>query len=467
MKNNTLSHVVKLKGSSLVSVMIFSFVVLVTISSLAYIFRYNLVSVKSLIRQETIDTVEQQYIQQIVDKGSIKIGKNSLGNYIFENTLKTRQALFSNKDVDSELYHGQPSAISSNIIHKLTYKDKLEVTKDIIYKALPERSMINYNSSIVPINVPYIDISRMDNSEKFYHLDKNSQVKDSEVGFVGFIKKEYDWFLISVNNQAEVIDLKSLDLARNYKIKIGWNLENGRWQMMMALYDKDHLYIFRTSLNNLVNNLNKAALDLETPIGISNSLSNIAAISWYYQRDNSEPSLVVLETRPGNNDNLSVVVENLSYDYLQNTYSTSIEDGINGFKETDSDNIYVIALDPSYMLSQSPLYIFVGRKMIVYDVDNSYKVKRRIMVLNEKVFNKPIVVKKDVYDYYILTYDDDHYLQYKYTKNTDVITSVKPVVYPDEKIQNIIVRYGLKFIVTKDHLYIDDFQNRQLNKISI
>jgi hypothetical protein len=66
-----------------------------------------------------------------------------------------------------------------------------------------------------------------------------------------------------------------------------------------------------------------------------------------------------------------------------------------------------------------------------------------------------------------LTYNDDRYFQYKYTKDTDVINITEPVIYPDEKIQNIIVRYGLKFIVTKNHLYINDFQNRELNKISI
>ncbi|MED7787661.1 hypothetical protein [Francisella sp. 19X1-34] len=461
------SSIKRLRGSSLVSVMIFGFVILVTVSSLTYIFRYNLLSVKSLILQDTVTTVEQQYMQQTVEKGSIKIGKKTLGNYNFENSLESSQPIYSNKDIDASLYHATPSAITSNILHKLTYKNNLDITKDIIYKSLPKHSMINYHSSIIPINVPYVDINRMSNSEKFYRLDKNFQIKDSQVGFTGFIKKESHWLLISVNNQAQVISLKNLDLSRNYKINIGWNLKKGHWQMMMAIYDKDHLYIFRTKLGDLVNNLDKAALDLSTPVEVLDPPSNIAAISWYFEKDNAEPSLAVLITRRDSDDSLAVIIEDLDYDPLQDIYSVSIKDSINGLGDIDSNNVYVVALDPSYTLAQSPLYIFAGKKMIVYNVSSRYKVKRQVVILSEEVFNQPLVVKKDAYDYYILTYNDDRYFQYKYTKNTDVIHVTKPVIYPDEKIQNIVVKYGLKFIVTKNHLYINDFQNRKLNKLSI
>ncbi|WP_150466779.1 hypothetical protein [Francisella sp. SYW-9] len=462
-----LIRVKKLRGSSLVSVMIFGFVVLVTVSSLAYIFRYNLLSIKSLILQENVTTVDQQYMQQVVKKGSIKIGDKTLGNYSFENKLENRQPIYSNKDIDASLYHAKPAAITSNIVHKLTYKNNLDITKDIIYKSLPKHSMINYHASIIPINVPYVDITRMSNSEKFYRLDKNFQIKDHRVGFTGFIKKESDWLLISVNNQAQVISLRNLDLSHNYKVNIGWNLKKGQWQMLMAIYDKDHLYIFRTKLSSLVNNLSKAALDLSIPVEIFDSPSNIAAISWYFEKDNSEPSLAVLITRRDSDDNLAVIIEDLKYDSLQNIYSTSVKDSISGLEDVGNSNIYAIALDPTYTLAQSPLYIFAGKKMIVYNTSSHYKVKRQTVILSNKVSNRPLVVKKDAYDYYILTYGEDRYFQYKYTKNTDVINVIEPVIYPDENIQNIIVRYGLKFIVTKNHVYINDFENRQLSKISI
>ncbi|WKL74307.1 hypothetical protein Q1H02_01300 [Francisella tularensis subsp. mediasiatica] len=51
MKNMKLKKSTKILGSSLVSVMIFSFVVLVTVSSLVYVVRFNLLGIKSLNQQ--------------------------------------------------------------------------------------------------------------------------------------------------------------------------------------------------------------------------------------------------------------------------------------------------------------------------------------------------------------------------------------------------------------------------------
>ncbi len=59
--------------------MIFAFVVLVTVSSLTYLVRYNLLSIKSLQSQEIASTVEQQYIQEISQKGVVAIGDTSFG----------------------------------------------------------------------------------------------------------------------------------------------------------------------------------------------------------------------------------------------------------------------------------------------------------------------------------------------------------------------------------------------------
>ena len=124
----------KVKGSSLVSAMIFGFVVLVTVSGIVYIVKYNQLSIKSLAAQEAIMTAEQQYIQGIKDKGVIKLGKNRFGNYDFENALQSRQPVFSNKNVDVSLYNAEPAAITSDIIHKLIFRKNLKITKDIIFQ---------------------------------------------------------------------------------------------------------------------------------------------------------------------------------------------------------------------------------------------------------------------------------------------------------------------------------------------
>ncbi|APC92198.1 hypothetical protein BBG19_1470 [Francisella sp. MA067296] len=458
----------KLSGSSLVSVMIFSFVILVVVSSLVYVVRFNLLGIKSLNQQEAVITAEQQYIQDIFAKGSIEFGKNNIGNYDFENILKSSLAVFSNKDVDVLLYNAEPAAISNNIIHSLFYKSNLKLTKDIIYKELPKHSMINYDSEFVPINVPYIDISRMNTSQQFYHLNQEQQISDNQSGFIGVIEKEYDWILVSLNDgKTQVISLSGLNIAGDYKIDIGWQLSKGHWQLLLAIYDSEHLYIFKTTLNELINNFDKAILDLSIPREVVDSPANIVALSWYYQHDNSQPSLVVLSKRNDSAGNTSVIVEDIEYENFNNTYRASVKDAINDLGTLDDANIYVEALDPNYTLAKSPLYVFAGDKLVVYNLANSNKTDRLIVPLNSIVEHKPVIVKKDLYDYYILIYSGDRYYQYKYTSNTNIISLANTVIYPRQTIENIIVKYGLKFIITNKNIYVDDFANKQLSEVAI
>ncbi|WP_043024511.1 hypothetical protein [Francisella tularensis] len=467
MKNMKLKKSTKILGSSLVSVMIFSFVVLVTVSSLVYVVRFNLLGIKSLNQQEAVITAEQQYIHNIFAKNSIKLGKNNIGDYDFDNVLKSSLAIFSNTNVDVSLYNAQPTAISNNIIHRLFYKGNLKLTKDIIYKDLPKHSMINYNSEFIPINIPYIDITRMNSSEQFYRLNQEQQISDNQHGFIGVIEKEYDWILISLNDgKTQVISLSGLNIAGDYKINIGWQLSQGRWQLLLAIYDNQHLYIFKTALNDLINNFDKAILDLSTPIDIIDPPKDIVTLSWYYQHDNSQPSLAVLTKRNDSAGNTSIIVEDIEYNSFNNTYKTSIKDAINGLGKLGDNNIYVEAVDPSYTLAKSPLYVFVGDKLIVYNLANSNKNDTLIVPLQNIVKHKPIIVKKDFYEYYILTYSGDRYYQYKYTSNTNIINLANTVIYPEQKIENIVVRYGLKFIITNKNIYIDDFTNKQLSEIA-
>ncbi|WP_052399203.1 hypothetical protein [Candidatus Francisella endociliophora] len=447
--------------------MIFGFVVLVTVSGLVYIVRYNLLSIKGLAGQEAIMTAEQQYIQSIVEKGSIRLGKNKLGNYDFENILQSRQPIFSNKNVDVSLYNAEPSAITSDIIHKLIFRKNLKITKDIIFKNLPKHSMINYYSEFVPINVPYIDINRMNDIEKYYHLNDKGNISDSKNGFIGYIEKEYSWLLVSVNNRARVISLRNLDISDNYEVKIGWHLVKGHWQMLMAIYDKHHLYIYRTQLNDLLNNFDKAILNLSTAVKTFDSSTNIVAVDWHYTKDNTEPNLAVLSTYYDEDDKASVRFMDFTYNKFKNTYDEVLKDTINGLGEINDSNVFIEALDPYYILAKSPLYVFAGDRMIVYNIAKDQRLKKEVINLNHVVENKPVIVKKDDYSYYVLVFANDRYYQYTYTKNTDVINVSEPVIYPDQKIQNIVIKYGLKFIVTKKHIYIDDFKNQQLAEVSI
>jgi len=455
-------------GSALIMAMIFGFVVLVCVSSLTYVARYDLLSAKSLVEGESSEQIEEQYISQVNSKNAIALGNRKIGYYDIDNTLVQSQPLFSHKNVAVALYGGDPTAISDEVSHSLSYKGEHKLTKNIILKHLPKHSMFDYNEAYVPINIPYIDTERMTEQQQNYHLNKTKKTNIKKHGFVGYFEKEKTWLLLVVDDKAKVINLQNLDLDDNYKLKIGWSLVKGVWSMYLAVYDKEHLYIYKTKLADLLQNSAQVTIDLASPIEIITAPSQIQDLTWYYTQNNGLPSLAVASVYYEEEGSLSVRTFDLSFNAEKNAYIGDLKDSINGIGRVAANKVHIESLDPEFTLSKSPLYIVAGTKLVVYNVaNNEYKVQKFTMLLEQGTSHDPIVVKKNAYSYFVITYQGDSYLQYLYTKESDMINKPEPKIYLDEKIQRIVVKYGLKFIVTKKHLYIDDFENNQLNKINL
>ena len=448
--------------------MIFGFVVLVCVSSLTYVTRYDLLSVKSFVESESSEQIEEQYIRQVNSKNTIALGKHKIGDYEIDNSLTQSQPLFSHKKVAVELYAGAPTAISDEVSHRLSYKGEHKLTKDIILKQLPKHSMLDYNEAYVPINIPYIDTERMTSEQQSYHLNKAKKTNIQKHGFIGYFEKEKTWLLLVVNGKAKVINLEDLNLDDEYKLKIGWSLVKGTWSMYMAVYDEEHLYVYKTKLDDLLKNSAQVTIDLSSSIKIIALPSQIQDLTWYYTQNDGLPSLAIASARYDDEGNLSVMLTDLSFNQEKNAYIGDLKDNINGIGKVAAEKVHIEALDPEFTLSKSPLYIVAGNRLVAYNVaNNQYKVQRFTMLLEQSTLHQPIVVKKNAYSYYVIAYQDDRYFQYLYTKDSDMINKPEPTVYLGEKIQRIVVKYGLKFIVTKKHLYIDDFENNQLNKISL
>ncbi|MFT5950764.1 MAG: hypothetical protein ACI9BN_001017 [Francisella sp.] len=455
-------------GSSLMMAMIFGFVVLMCVSSLTYVARYDLLSTKSLVESESSEQIEEQYISQVNSKNTIALGKHKIGGYEIDNSLKQSQPLFSHKNVVAALYGGTPTAISDDIIHELSYKGDHKLTKGIILKHLPKHSMLDYNEAYIPINVPYIDTQRMTNEQQGYHLNKSKEISIQKEGFIGYFEKEKTWLLLVVNDEAKVVNFENLDLDDDYKLKIGWSLVKGDWSMYVAVYDERHLYIYKTKLVDLLQNSAQVMIDLSSSINIIAPPSQIQDLTWYYTKDDGLPSLAIASARHDDEGNLSVTLTDLSFNQEKNAYISDLKDSINGIGKVAASQVHIEALDPEFTLSKSPLYIVVGNKLVAYNVaNNQYKAQKFTMLLEQGTSHQPIVVKKNAYSYYVITNDDDRSFQYLYTKDSDMINKPEPTIYLDEKIQKIVVKYGLKFIVTKKHLYIVDFDNNELNKIDL
>ncbi|WP_178948942.1 hypothetical protein [Francisella sp. Scap27] len=462
------SKTIKMSGLSLVSTMIFAFVLLVTVSSLVYIFRFNLLSIESLLDNDSTTKVQEQYINEIKSSKKISIGSKKIGDYKFDNELISQEDIFSNKMVDISLYHAKSTAVNEKILHSVYLKDKLISKSNLLFNKPPKHSMLNYGSKYVPINVPFVAIGRMGDSERLHRL-KNGDILDKNSGYLGFIEKDYDWLLLSVNNHTKLINLSNLDIEKgSYKVKIGWNLVKGHWQMLMSIYDNKNIYIFKTSLEKIIDNIDNSLLDLSTPIAEINQINDIKDLTWYYPKNNGSPSLAIVSPSHDSEGNLSVKVYSVDYNQEKRQYVSNLKDTLNGIGKYDYNTVHIKALDPDFILAKSSLVISAGKKLIIYEaLKGSADISKYYIKLEDVSIGEPIIIKKDKYHYYVITYGGDSYYQYTYTKDTDILSKVKPKVFEDEKIYNIKVVYGLKFIITKDNLYIDNSMNKQLSKFEI
>lgn len=456
----------KILGLSLVSTMIFAFILLITVSSLVYVFRYNLLSINSMLESDKTTKVQEQYINKIKSSKKIPIGIETLGDYRFDNQLISKENIFSNKNIDISLYHAKPVAANEKIYHSVYFDGKLTSKKSFLFNKLTKHSMFNYDSEFLPINVPFVAPERMNDDQRLYHF-KNDKILDKQAGYIGFLEKNFSWLLLSINDKVRTIRLNALDIDKgNYNVKIGWNLYQGRWQILMSIYDDSHIYIFKTTLEKLEKNTDRAILDLSNPIAEITDIRNIKTLTWYVHKNDDMPSIIVSSTSQDNEDNLSVRLYSIDYMQEKKKYISKLKDTLNGIGKYSYETVHVKALDPDFILAKSSLVVSLGKRLVIYEASaEDNQPSKFYMKLDEASIRPPLIIKKDKYNYYVITYDADRYYQYVYAKDTDILSKVKPKIFEDEKINNIQVAYGLKFITTKNNIYIDNFKGEQLAKI--
>ncbi|WP_257593312.1 hypothetical protein [Francisella orientalis] len=137
---------------------------------------------------------------------------------------------------------------------------------------------------------------------------------------------------------------------------------------------------------------------------------DIVTLDWYYQSDESTPSLVVLSTRKDNADNINVIVQDVEYDQSNSRYILSIRYIIDARAEISDNNVYVQVLDPTrtlakkFFISSKKFFIsFIGNKLVVYGLGNSFDTSKKQVNLDRVIENAPIIVRKDQYSNYIFS----------------------------------------------------------------
>ncbi|QLE79768.1 hypothetical protein FLM55_08485 [Francisella sp. Scap27] len=466
----------KIKGSALPMVIILSFVILVFMSAMAYNFKMDLESIRVSLNYENLESLNQDNIDGIGDEidnlpdSDYTIGIHEVDGYVFHNVLVSSEPSLYKTNSDASLYNAQPHVINFIVNHRVIKDDKVYKEEQISINKLPlSNTKISYDDNIVELNIPYIKTSGLTESQQQLML-ADGKILGSREGNIGYLEKEEGKLSLVIGDTSQSINVEKLGLSSDYEVSVGWNLVDGKWQVLLALYDKDHLYISSTGLENLNSeNLSKATLDLLNVNTVKNDkhLKDIVSAKWYFNEDQNDPRLVVATGEQSKKNEAKVKILDISYDEKKNVYKASNKGVIKDLGQISKDEFHLSILDPTATFAPSNILMFAGDKL--YDISalsEGEKVdKVEPTILKGSTTNTPIVVKKDNENFYIITYDDNGYYQYNYTLGSNTASGERIEKFEEETIESIVVKYGVKFITTDKHLYVVDFDNKILNKL--
>lgn len=280
------------KGSTLLAVLIFAFVLMVIVSALAYNFRMDSLSIDSLVREKQNSNVSEGYFGDIVGSTDLTIdNEEDIGNFKFVTEPNSISPGFEYENTNAELYNADAFLISHRIVHNFFDDGVLRNIRNFIYNTLPKSTMTRYDDSIIPLNVPFVNIDAISGSLADQRLNVDGVILDGERGYIGYIDTRnisdsdnghgndddhnddgnpgnggnngaivFSFNLVVGGNSTRVF--LPADITAGYRISVGWDLNAGSWNIFLAVYDGNMVYTSSTTLRNLIDNINQANVDL-------------------------------------------------------------------------------------------------------------------------------------------------------------------------------------------------------------
>ncbi|MBK2259407.1 hypothetical protein [Francisella philomiragia] len=252
-----------IKGSALLASLIFAFVILVVISALAYNFRMDSLAIETIVNEKQSLHVDEGYFNNI--PGTLDLttdADQTIDNFRFVTTSNSVSARFDHQNTNTELYYGIPYVISYDISHEFFEKNISKYVRGLVYNTLPGTLMTRYDEDYFPVNVPFVNTAGMSGTLAGYKLGQEGRLQDLERGYIGYIHKNSSILTISnAGGSFNVTVPNDLSLL-SYTLAIGWDLQDGRWSIFLAIYDGNKVYTSSTTLRNLVAGQVQAQQDL-------------------------------------------------------------------------------------------------------------------------------------------------------------------------------------------------------------
>ncbi|KFJ42787.1 hypothetical protein IBE48_03790 [Francisella philomiragia] len=315
----------KIKGSALLASLIFAFVILVVISALAYNYRMDSLSVSTILEQKQNIGVDEGYFGSIIGNLDTSQDKEeTIDSYKFQTTIDSSSLKFLYEDSNAGLYESEPYLLSYKYTHRFFEGEINRYVREFIYNILPSSSvMTQYDRSVIPLNLPYVNAEAMSQAEYNYKIGSQNAVP-VEGGYIGYLRKpvidgydgtgsesdyiveqgngnikyilchkpedggnrivvsENSWdahhdhgdyrgpcldngsrsFTINIYGNTLTMTFPDVLALSYYHFSIGWGLEGGQWTLYLAVYDLDRVYTSSATLNDIKNNPSTAEVSL-------------------------------------------------------------------------------------------------------------------------------------------------------------------------------------------------------------
>ncbi|OIN83366.1 hypothetical protein [Francisella sp. TX07-6608] len=453
----------KVSGSALLMALIFSFVIMVMLTGLLYTFKMGLLTTKSIIKNNNEKVLGETYISKVSDDINFtKSAELEIGDSKFQIIVnKDDVSSFFPNNTNAELFQSQQYNSYDVIYKAFNLGTHVDLTERIIYNALVANSYQNFDGDFIPINVPMINPDAMtDYQERIYRLKSDGTIDDMPKGFIGLIQKQNRQLSIFTKNAKIGVPIPE-KMATDYKVKVGWNLEKGKWRLYLLLYDTDKLFTTDILLDDLLDEEKVKGLEADNEAlgnqigkwqavisgggrGMSSAgeqfiKNGIIDVVWYFDKNDAPPELMMVrsvrqnqtgsDTKKKTSKFKKITRQQLEIYYSEyssgnKNYVVKLADRLEFKEELNEDTVKLLVPDMASNLEANMVLIFHPNeqsKTLMGISDFNYNGDHRVgksldTYIDGESFGKPVIVSKSNDSMYIITFEPNKLHRYEYKK---------------------------------------------------
>lgn len=463
----------KIKGVSLLTALIFSFVLMVVLSALSYNYRVSSLAIDSLTDDMENLNLDEGYIDIVLNNPDLfdETIDDTVGISRFVTDPSSITPIFYHKNSSSSLYQADPLVLSYNMTHHYYNNGVLGYVKNMIMNQLTNDTFVQYDENLIPLNIPYLNIDAMTSSEKIYKLTNNDTISDSERGYIGYIQRSGLSLTLVAMGTSSSFSVPSDLSTSDYKLSFGWNLKNGLWDLFILAYDTNKAYTSSTSLRNMVDNSSQASTQLadwqgivSLPSGSSVPSGSIILTKWYHDEIDEIPKPLVLRKEedavtPGS---YNLAIYNTTVNSTNSIFTAASPVYASTTNDFDTTKVFMVVPDEDFKLKGDNPLIFQEdggvTKVMQFNLHDYDLVDYTASfgTLSPVVDQEPIMVKRNTTQSYVIYSSASAYYSHLYSAGSFNMTAIAPKTTMGT-IEKLIPKFGGLFVVTSDYIYVDDF----------